>query len=158
MHVSQRPGGEPLWRVPKDLLYLFQCSIRPEDVATGGSREVPSATYLPMAFDSSAPRPQSCESMGRSREPPLFARFGRTSDETKRSRVASYAPKRLPSGRWEKTCLVAVPTLRGRGGRRGRERRKSPYPCNNNLVGSSIQSLTRTRKVTASLPSTTRWS
>ncbi len=32
------------------------------------------------------------------------------------------------------------------------------YPCNNNLVGSSIQSLTRTRKVTASLPSTTRWS
>src|ERR1700756_402706 len=35
--------------------------------------------------------------MGRSREPPGFMRFGRTSDETKVARVARYAPKRLPS-------------------------------------------------------------
>ena len=35
--------------------------------------------------------------MGRSREPPVLARFGRTSDETNVARVAGYTPKRLPS-------------------------------------------------------------
>ena len=38
--------------------------------------------------------------MGRSREPPVFARFGRTNDEAKVARVAGYMPKRLPSRRW----------------------------------------------------------
>jgi hypothetical protein len=37
--------------------------------------------------------------MGRSREPLVFTRFGRTSDEPKVVRVAGYAPKRLPSRR-----------------------------------------------------------
>jgi hypothetical protein len=38
--------------------------------------------------------------MGRSREPPVLARFGRTSDETNVARVAEYTPKRLPSRPW----------------------------------------------------------
>jgi hypothetical protein len=51
---------------------------------------------------------------GRSREPPVFTRFGRTSDETKLARVAGYAPKRLPS----RPCQP----LGGRGRRRVRGR------------------------------------
>jgi hypothetical protein len=38
--------------------------------------------------------------MGRSREPPVFVRFGRTNDEAKLRGVAGYMPKRLPSRRW----------------------------------------------------------
>ena len=49
--------------------------------------------------------------MGRSREPPAFARFGRTSHETKVARVAGYTPKRLPSRLCEQTGLVNVPTF-----------------------------------------------
>jgi hypothetical protein len=32
------------------------------------------------------------------------------------------------------------------------------YPCRSKRAGASTQSFTRTKKVTASLPSTTRWS
>ena len=44
--------------------------------------------------------------MGRSREPPVFARFGTTSNETKFTRVARYTPKRLPSRRWAITRRI----------------------------------------------------
>jgi hypothetical protein len=49
---------------------------------------------------------RAAKAMGRSREPPAFARFGPTSDEMKVARVAGYTPKRLPSRRREQTGLV----------------------------------------------------
>jgi hypothetical protein len=49
---------------------------------------------------------KSCEPMGHSREPPVFARFGPTSDQTKFERVARYTPKRLPSRLWAITRRI----------------------------------------------------
>jgi hypothetical protein len=54
---------------------------------------------------------RAAKAMGRSREPPAFARFGRTSEETKVARMAGCTPKRLPSGLCEQTGLVNVQTF-----------------------------------------------
>jgi hypothetical protein len=91
--------------------YSFECSIRPKSVAAGGSRELPSAMHLPKGYRFVyAPDHIAANRWGRSREPLVLARFGRTSDETKVARVAGYMPKRLPSRRWEQTGFVNVPT------------------------------------------------
>jgi hypothetical protein len=55
--------------------------------------------------------------MGRSRESPVFARFGMTSDVTKFARVARNTPKRLPSRRLAIIHRINPPRFRGRGRR-----------------------------------------
>jgi hypothetical protein len=57
---------------------------------------------------------RACESMGRSREPLVFARFGGTDEEAKVARVAGYMPKRLPSRRWSLHWQAEIPTTRTR--------------------------------------------
>ena len=52
-----------------------------------------------------------CIAPGRSREPPVFTRFGGTSDQTKIARVAGHAPKQLPSKLWAITHHMNSPTL-----------------------------------------------
>jgi hypothetical protein len=41
-----------------------------------------------------------CIALGRFREPPVFARFGRTNGSDEIRGVAGHMPKRLPSRRW----------------------------------------------------------
>jgi hypothetical protein len=55
--------------------------------------------------------------MGRSREPPIFARFGRTNDEVKVAGLVGYTPKRLPSRRWSAYTGALECRERGRDGR-----------------------------------------
>jgi hypothetical protein len=57
---------------------------------------------------------KSCEPMGHSREPPVFARFAPTSDQTKFERVARYTPKRLPSRLCAITRRINPLQFRGR--------------------------------------------
>ena len=50
-YLFATPGGEPLWRVSDDLaIFRFSAPSGQENVATGGSRDSPSATHLPSAF------------------------------------------------------------------------------------------------------------
>jgi hypothetical protein len=56
--------------------------------------------------------------MGRSREPPVFTRFGATSDEAKLVWVARHTPKRLPSRRWAPIRSSCAPNSRGQPARR----------------------------------------
>ena len=72
--------------------------------------------HVPMASIRLYPDHRAANRMGRSREPPVFARFGRTNDEAKLRGVAGYMPKRLPSRRWS----AYTGTLKCRG--RVRER------------------------------------
>jgi hypothetical protein len=65
--------------------------------------------YLWLSIRSQKGR-RAAKARGRSREPPVFARFGPTSDETKVARVAGDTPERLPSRLCEQTGLVNVPT------------------------------------------------
>jgi hypothetical protein len=44
---GERTGGEPLWRVPLRPLDFLIWRTRPENVKAGGSRELPSAIFLP---------------------------------------------------------------------------------------------------------------
>ena len=67
-------------------------------------------TYLWLSIGSQRGH-RAAKAMGRSREPPAFARFGPTSHETKVARVAGYTPKRLPSRRRGQTGLDNVPTF-----------------------------------------------
>ena len=52
---SQRLEGSRFGAYQTTSQYSFQRSIRPKNVATGGSRESPSAMHLPGAFDSFGP-------------------------------------------------------------------------------------------------------
>ena len=54
------------------------------------------------------PSRNCCSTLGRSREPPVAARFGYTNDETKLARAARYPPKRLPSRPWAITRVNDV--------------------------------------------------
>jgi hypothetical protein len=52
---------------------------------------------------------EKCIALGNSREPPAETFLDRVDVEAKIREVASHAPKRLPSRRWEQTRLVNVP-------------------------------------------------
>jgi hypothetical protein len=57
----------------------------------------PARCFEPVSLSEEADR--AAKRWGRSREPPVFARFGRTRYETNVAKVTRYAPKRLPSRR-----------------------------------------------------------
>jgi hypothetical protein len=57
------------------------------------------------------PRLVRCIALGDSREPPVATFFGRMERWNKYREVVWYAPKRLPSRRWEQIRLVNLPTF-----------------------------------------------
>jgi hypothetical protein len=77
------PGGEPLWNVYGDLANSYPRVIRRKSVSAGGSRELPSAGQLYGPGERASEARSECIALGRSREPPVFTRFGRISVETK---------------------------------------------------------------------------
>jgi len=66
--------------------------------------------------------------LGNSREPPVFGRFGGTNVETTFARAAGCAPKRLPSRRWVVAHHINVPSL-ARTRTRTATRLSSPKSC-----------------------------
>ena len=68
------------------------------DRITGGSRERLLVSLAGRVNRLKTRYAIAIHALGRSREPLVFTRFGRVSDETKIARVARYAPKRLPPG------------------------------------------------------------
>jgi hypothetical protein len=80
--------------------YSFERFIRPKNVATGGSRELPSAMHVPMASIRLYPDHRAANRW----DVPGSRLFSHVSagpiDEAKLRGVAGYMPKRLPSRRW----------------------------------------------------------
>jgi len=55
--------------------------------------------------------PGRCIALGDSREPPVATFFGQIERWNEYREVVWYAPKRLPSMRWEQIRLVNLPTV-----------------------------------------------
>jgi hypothetical protein len=81
--IAHRLEGSRFGTYAATSKYSLQRVIRPKNVAAGGSRELPRARQLcgPGVRESKAT--SVCTTLGRSREPPVFTRFGRISVETK---------------------------------------------------------------------------
>jgi hypothetical protein len=44
--MGLRPGGEPLWNVPYNLAIFVTRRVWPQNLATGGSRELPTVMFV----------------------------------------------------------------------------------------------------------------
>ena len=99
--------------------YSFQRSVRPLNVATGGSREIPSVMHLPLAFGFVYVRPIEQRSAGSFPGAACCRTVRPGSWWNEFARATRHAPKRLPSRRW---AISTVTTChpRGRERRRGR--------------------------------------
>jgi len=80
--IARRLEGSRLGAYQTNPRYSLQRFIRRQNVAAGGSRELPSVMDLRLALRSVYVRPKSCGALGRSREPPAAARFGGIRDGT----------------------------------------------------------------------------
>jgi hypothetical protein len=95
------PGGEPLWHACDDLASLFLSFVWPKHGATGGSREWPQRDFCTAITGRNGKsiftNLESSQTLGNSREPPVFTFFGLIRDTPENRLVRRHALKRLPS-------------------------------------------------------------
>ena len=109
---GRNPGGKPLWHACNKPASLCLSFVRPKRVATGGSRERPSAIFCTaVLLVSSVRHLQSNQTLGNSREPPCFHVFRPNSRHHKKPRNDQTSVEATPLQGADRIGLASEATL-----------------------------------------------
>ena len=97
--ITQRLEGSRFGAFQTNPRYSFRRLTRPQNIATGGSHELPSVMHLPPAFRFVYPRPIELRPAASFPGAACCHTNRAIRDRTNVARATRYAPKRLPSRR-----------------------------------------------------------